>query len=80
MPRVMGTIMAFNIADEDGAYKNDQGEFMREWFFNNGLNIRPLGNAVYLMPPYCITDEQLQRAYDGIIEVLDLVNSQEAAA
>lgn len=80
MPRVMGTIMAFNIADEDGAYKNDQGEFMREWFFNNGLNIRPLGNAVYLMPPYCITDEQLQRAYDGIIEVLDLVSSQEAAA
>ena len=53
-----------------GEYKNDKGELLREWFFRNGLNIRPLGNAVYLMPPYCITDEQLTRAYDGIFEGL----------
>jgi adenosylmethionine-8-amino-7-oxononanoate aminotransferase len=81
MPRVMGSILAFNIMDEDGEYKNDNGELLREWFFRNGLNIRPLGNAVYLMPPYCITDEQLTRAYDGIFEGLEtVISSMERAA
>lgn len=73
MPRFMGSIMAFNIMGEDGEYKNDQGEALRKYFFENGLNIRPIGNAIYLMPPYCITDEQLTRAYDGIIAGLDKV-------
>lgn len=81
MPRVMGSVMAFNLQDADGEYKNDMGEALRQWFFDYGLNIRPLGNAVYLMPPYCITDEQLQCAYDGIIEGLDTVfTAQKRAA
>lgn len=75
MPRVMGTVLAFNIMDADGEYKNDKGEFLREWFFKNGLNIRPLGNTVYLMPPYCVTDEQLDRVYNGIIDGLALIMS-----
>ena len=35
------------------------------------LNIRPLGSTVYLMPPYCITDDELARAYAGLTEGLD---------
>jgi adenosylmethionine-8-amino-7-oxononanoate aminotransferase len=31
-----------------------------------GLLIRPLGNVMYVLPPYCIADEDLHRAYDGI--------------
>lgn len=79
MPRVMGSIMAFNLADSDGAYKNDQGEFLREYFFKVGLNIRPIGNAIYLMPPFCITDEQLDRAYAGIFDGLALLKQKQAA-
>lgn len=80
MPRVMGSIMAFNIADEDGAYKNHDGETLREYFFKNGLNIRPIGNAVYLMPPFCITDDQLDRAYQGIMDGLALIHQVKQAA
>jgi len=79
MPRVMGAILAFNLADNDGAYKNNKGEFLREYFFQNGLNIRPIGNAVYLMPPYCITDEQMDRAYAGILKGLELLAQKQAA-
>ncbi len=68
--RVKGSIFAFNINSDDGGYKNDDAEFLRDWFLSHGLNIRPLGNAVYLMPPYCITDDELTRAYDGILEGL----------
>ncbi len=73
MPRVMGSIMAFNLP-EGGGYKSDLSEKLRDWFLSNGLNIRPIGSTVYLMPPYCITDEQLSRAYDGIIAGLSAVN------
>lgn len=80
MPRAMGSIMAFNIADEDGAYKNDEGERLREYFFNHGLNIRPIGNAVYLMPPFCITDEELNRAHKGITDGLSMLKDLKQVA
>ena len=32
---------------------------LRNWYLAHGLNIRPLGQTIYLMPPYCITDEEL---------------------
>jgi len=80
MPRAMGSVLAFNIADADGEYKNDDGERLREYFFSHGLNIRPIGNAVYLMPPFCITDEQLDSAYQGIIDGLAMLNDIRQAA
>ncbi|NCC22676.1 MAG: adenosylmethionine--8-amino-7-oxononanoate transaminase [Alphaproteobacteria bacterium] len=71
MPRVKGSILAFNLRHGGGDYKSRDSERLRDWFLNNGLNIRPLGDAVYLMPPYCITDEQLERAYAGIFAGLE---------
>lgn len=69
--RVMGPVLAFNLAEGRGGYKSADGEILRDWYLSNGLNIRPLGNAVYLMPPYCITEEQLQRAYSGLFQGLN---------
>lgn len=69
--RAMGTMLAFDLAGSEGAYKAEEGEKLRDWYLNNGLNIRPIGSAVYLMPPYCITDDELDRAYAGMIAGLD---------
>jgi adenosylmethionine-8-amino-7-oxononanoate aminotransferase len=33
--------------------------------------VRPLGNTIYLMPPYCIEEADLDRIYDAIEEVLE---------
>ncbi len=38
---------------------------------DQGIYLRPLGNTLYLVPPYCISDEQLQQVYDGIRHVLE---------
>lgn len=76
--RVRGSILAFSLRDESG-YKSSAGEYLRAWFLRKGLNIRPIGSTVYLMPPYCITDDELTRAYDGIIEGLNALSRQEAA-
>ena len=37
----------------------------------HGVYLRPLGNTVYIMPPYCITEEELQNVYNCIICVLE---------
>ncbi len=72
-PRVMGSVMAFNISDENAGYKNNTSEALRNWFLTHGFNIRPIGDVIYLMPPFCIEDEQLERAYNGIIEGLEAI-------
>ena len=70
-PRAMGSMLAFELAGAEGHYKTQDGERLRDWYLKNGLNIRPLGPTVYLMPPYCITDDELNRAYAGLFEGLD---------
>jgi len=68
--RTIGSILAFDVK-EAGSYGSDASRRLRDWYLARGLNIRPLGATVYLMPPYCITDAELTRAYDGVAEGLD---------
>jgi len=72
--RVLGPVLAFEVGD-DGAYQSEASRTLRAWYLAKGLNIRPIGSTVYLMPPYCITDEELARAYAGMIEGLDRLAS-----
>jgi adenosylmethionine-8-amino-7-oxononanoate aminotransferase len=37
------------------------------FFIENGVILRPVGNIVYILPPYIISDEQLEKVY-GIVE------------
>lgn len=74
-PRVAGTLLAFSLAGAGAGYKSSAGEFLRGWFLENGFNIRPLNDTVYLLPPYCITGEQLAQAYDGIMSGLSALEA-----
>jgi adenosylmethionine---8-amino-7-oxononanoate aminotransferase len=69
-PRLLGSILAFDLKGE-AAYQYARSQALKAWFLAHGLNIRPLGATVYLMPPYCITSAELTRAYAGLIEGLD---------
>ena len=68
--RVTGTIAALDVMGAEAAYDSTTSPRLRAFFQSRGLLIRPLGNVIYLMPPYCITDAQLHRAWDGIDEAL----------
>jgi len=60
--RVQGTIAAFDVVpDVPGLNAR-----MKRFFLERGLLLRPLGPTLYLLPPYCVTGEQLDRAYSGI--------------
>ena len=69
-PRLLGSILAFDLKAE-AAYQSAASSALRDWYLARGLNIRPLGGTLYLMPPYCISDAELARAYAGLIEGLD---------
>jgi len=73
-PRVLGAVLAFEV-QEGGQYQSEASRKLRAWYLAHGFNIRPIGSTVYLMPPYCITDEELSRAYTGMIEGLDQLAS-----
>jgi adenosylmethionine-8-amino-7-oxononanoate aminotransferase len=68
--RAIGTIAAFDFG-QNGEYGAKTGAALKRRFLERGLLLRPLGNVVYLMPPYCIEDGDLERAYGEITAVLD---------
>lgn len=67
--RTCGLISAFEIKNNDG-YGSDFSNRLKEKFFDAGLLLRPLGNVVYLLPPYCISEEDLRWSYKKIIYVI----------
>tara|TARA_B100000686_G_C16727989_1_gene938920 strand:- start:145 stop:1443 length:1299 start_codon:yes stop_codon:yes gene_type:complete len=68
--RCLGSIAAFDLNKFDKAYGSDDGEKLKKKFLENGLLIRPIGNTIYLMPPYCIEEDCLYDCYEKIIKIL----------
>ena len=64
----MGTIIAFEVQLDasDSSYFSSIRDEAYQFFLSKGLLIRPLGNVFFLNPPYCSTNEELQRMYAGI--------------
>ncbi|MFN3819793.1 adenosylmethionine--8-amino-7-oxononanoate transaminase [Blastomonas sp.] len=69
--RRCGTIAAFDLADKADGYLSNWAVHIGAWGRANGVLIRPLGNTVYVMPPYCITPDQLGDVYRVVRESLD---------
>jgi adenosylmethionine---8-amino-7-oxononanoate aminotransferase len=68
-PRVVGTLAAFDLAMAGGAegYLAPVGRELAAYALEEGVLLRPLGDVVYLLPPYCTTDAELALAY-GVVE------------
>ncbi|MBW4331020.1 adenosylmethionine--8-amino-7-oxononanoate transaminase [Stakelama sp. CBK3Z-3] len=71
--RQAGTITALEIGNAAGAYLSDLGPQLSALFRSRGVLLRPLGNTVYVMPPYCTTEAQLDEIYAAIEAGLDLL-------
>lgn len=69
--RVTGTILALECSiSEKSDYFHAQQEYLYQAFLEKGILMRPLGNTIYLVPPYCISEEDLNHVYDVILEVI----------
>lgn len=74
--RSLGTILAIEmISSENTSYSNYLREEISEYFINRNILLRPLGNIFYLVPPYCITEEQLESIYEKIDEFTLTLNN-----
>ncbi|MGE4581750.1 MAG: adenosylmethionine--8-amino-7-oxononanoate transaminase [Synechococcus sp.] len=74
--RLTGTVAAFDVAvTGDSGYLNPTGPTIKKIALEHGVFLRPLGQVVYLLPPLCITDEQLERCYSAIHTALDALET-----
>lgn len=71
--RLQGTILAFEmVTPGQDNYTNQLADQLHRFFRERRIMLRPLGNTLYIMPPYCITDEELGQVYESIIECADM--------
>lgn len=60
-PRSLGTILAFELKESKKEYLSSLKLEVMKLAMEQGVFLRPLGNTVYIMPPYCITPVQLEK-------------------
>jgi len=72
--RVLGVIFALEIS-RDGAeeYYGGFRNRLYDFFISKGVIMRPVGSIVYILPPYIISDEQLQEVYAVVEAALEEV-------
>jgi adenosylmethionine-8-amino-7-oxononanoate aminotransferase len=66
--RQLGTIAALDLIVNDAGYLADIGPRLYRYFLGRGFLVRPLGNTIYLMPPYCSTEADIEAVYGAIAE------------
>lgn len=72
--RVLGVIFALEIKTETAAsYYGGLRNKLYNFFIENGVILRPVGNIVYILPPYIISEEQLEKVYQVVENALEIV-------
>lgn len=70
--RVLGTIFALELkTDSDTSYVNEVRHKLYPFFLERDILLRPLGNVIYILPPYIIKKEEIDKVYEAVEEMLD---------
>jgi adenosylmethionine-8-amino-7-oxononanoate aminotransferase len=70
--RSLGTILALEVnTDETTTYTNNIRKKIYPYFLSRDILLRPLGNIIYILPPYVITEAELDLIGNVILEFLD---------
>jgi len=72
--RHIGTVAAIELKVPDAGYLSSLRPRLYKFFLSRDVLLRPLGNVVYLLPPYVITPEQLNFVYGVIHDSLELTS------
>ncbi|MDB4297535.1 adenosylmethionine--8-amino-7-oxononanoate transaminase [Flavobacteriaceae bacterium] len=70
--RTLGVILALDLENSIERYGKDRNEIF-SFFMSKGVFLRPLGSTIYILPPYVITEKELQELYAVIKEYLNLI-------
>lgn len=67
----LGTLLALEYQTQTTSYFQSIRHRLYHFFLNKGILLRPLGNVLYILPPYCIRAEELTLIYEQIILTLE---------
>lgn len=71
----LGTILRLELnTNENSGYLNNIRDKAYKFFIDRKIILRPLGNVVYILPPYCISDEELTKVYAAITEFVSEIS------
>ncbi len=73
--RQIGTITAFELESGGNGYLSNLAPHLMQYFRERDVLIRPLGNTIYIMPPYCIDEKDLDNVYSVIGEACEFVQN-----
>lgn len=69
--RIQGTIVAFEIKEnKDASYFSDVKTKAYNFFKSKGILLRPLGNVIFVNPPFCVSTKELKKVESGILDFL----------
>ncbi len=74
--RQTGTIIAFELKTDVPSYHSNIRDMLYRFFLERGIIMRPLGHIIYILPPYCISDADLDHVYASIEELLVQMTEQ----
>ncbi len=70
--RMQGTILAIELkSEEKEGYLDKRSRVIIKKSLENDVLLRPLGNVIYILPPYIISNESLQKVYQTIEQILE---------
>jgi adenosylmethionine-8-amino-7-oxononanoate aminotransferase len=74
--RTLGTIIALELQTQQASsYFNEIGKSVYQYFLDRNILLRPLGNILYVMPPYCISNSELDLIYQEIEAFLEKIHT-----
>jgi adenosylmethionine-8-amino-7-oxononanoate aminotransferase len=71
--RQIGSIGAIELRTEDAGYLSAMRTKLYQYFIEHDVLLRPLGNVIYVLPPYVVTCEEMNRVYDVIAGAIETV-------
>lgn len=76
--RAIGTVLAFELKAGRDEYINAIGPVITKEALARGIYLRPLGNTLYMMPPYCITEKEMDQVYEFLIHCIKRFSETES--
>ena len=73
---MIGTVAALELETGDPGYLSDVRPVLYDFFINHGVLLRPLGNIIYILPPYVIQPDELHFIYDVVAEALGHISDR----
>ncbi len=69
--RVLGTLAAFELPAAPGGYLANRGQQVARFCRDQGVLVRPLGDTMYVVPPFSMRERQLERVYDVLSDAIE---------